>query len=190
MTDINREVRQAADVLKSGGIILYPTDTVWGIGCDATNSEAVNKIYALKKSANKKSMLVLVDSIDRAAVYTDHVPSVAWDLMEVAVKPLTLILPGAHGIADNLIPDEGTIGIRVPDHPFCNRLCHILGRPIVSTSANLSGAPAPAGFSQIDDEIKKGVDLIVDACFETGATGQPSSIIAIDPTGAFTIIRE
>lgn len=190
MTDITQEARRAAEVVKSGGLILYPTDTVWGIGCDATNAEAVDKIYRLKKSVNKKSMLVLVDTIDRAAVYTDHVPSVAWELMEVAVKPLTLILPGAHGIAANLIPDEGTIGIRVPDHPFCNRLCHIVGRPIVSTSANLSGTASPAGFQQIADEIKNSVDMVVDRSFDVGATGQPSSIIAIDPTGAFTIIRE
>lgn len=190
MAEIREEIKHAVEVLKSGGIILYPTDTVWGIGCDATNSESVDKIYKLKKSDNKKSMLVLTDSIDRAAVYTDNVPHVAWDLMEVSDKPLTLILPGAHGIATNLIPEEGTIGIRVPDHAFCSQLCRALGRPIVSTSANISGMPAPAKFNEIDEAIKEGVDFVVDRSFEAGATGKPSSIIAIDSSGAFKIIRD
>lgn len=189
MTEIKSEVRRAVEVLRHGGIILYPTDTVWGLGCDATDSDAVARIYALKKSTDKKSMLVIVDSIDRAAVYTDHVPHVAWDLMEVTDKPLTLILPGAHGISQELIPDEGTIGIRVPDHEFCRQMCRLLGRPVVSTSANISGMPTPARFDEIDPAIKEGVDLVVDPAFGTGATGKASSIIAIDRSGAFKIIR-
>ncbi|MCX4358798.1 MAG: L-threonylcarbamoyladenylate synthase [Rikenellaceae bacterium] len=189
MTDIKSEVRRAVETLRQGGIILYPTDTVWGIGCDATNSDAVAKIYALKKSTDKKSMLVIVDSIDRAAVYTDNVPHVAWDLMEVTDKPLTLILPGAHGISHELIPDEGTIGIRVPDHEFCHQMCRMLGRPVVSTSANISGMTTPARFDEIDPAVKDGVDMVVDASFEADATGKASSIIAIDRSGAFKIIR-
>ena len=189
MTDIKTEVRRAVETLRKGGIILYPTDTVWGLGCDATDSDAVARIYALKKSADKKSMLVIVDSIDRAAVYTDRVPHVAWDLLEVADKPLTLILPGAHGISQELIPDEGTIGVRVPEHEFCRQMCRLLGRPVVSTSANISGMPAPARFDEIDPALKEGVDMVVDASLEAGATGEASSIIAIDESGAFKIIR-
>jgi len=189
MADIKQEVRRAVEVLRHGGVILYPTDTVWGLGCDATDSDAVARIYALKKSTDKKSMLVIVDSIDRAAVYTDHVPHVAWDLMEMNDKPLTLILPGAHGISASLIPDEGTIGIRVPDHEFCHEMCRLLGRPVVSTSANVSGMPAPTCFEEIDPTIVEGVDMTVDPSLEADATGKASSIIAIDESGAFKIIR-
>ena len=116
---LDEQINQALEVLRRGGIILYPTDTVWGIGCDATNPEAVGKIYALKKSENKKSMLVLLDQIEKVSLYIQKVPDVAWQLYEVADKPLTLILPEARGVAANLIPEEGTLGIRIADHEFC-----------------------------------------------------------------------
>lgn len=189
MEELKEEVNRAVEVLRKGGIILYPTDTVWGIGCDATNFEAVEKIYALKQSTDKQSMLVLSDTLDRVVMYADNVPQIAWELLEVSDKPLTLILPSAKGVATNLVPEQGTLGIRVADHEFCKKLIHRLGKPIVSTSANISGMPAPTTFSAIDAAIKDGVDMVVDPIFEGSPTGKPSSIIAIDATGAFKIIR-
>lgn len=186
---MREEIVKAVEVLKRGGLILYPTDTVWGIGCDATNSEAVEKIYSLKKSKDKKSMLILAESLDKAACYSTDVPSVAWDLMEVSDKPLTVILPGAVGVAKNLIPEEKTIGVRIPDHEFCKKLLRSLGRPLVSTSANISGKPTPMSFEAISSEIKDKVDMVVSKEFEGKPTGMPSSIIAIDKSAGIKIIR-
>ena len=187
---MKEQVDKAVEVLRKGGLILYPTDTVWGIGCDATNSEAVQKIYNLKRSHDKKGMLVLVDSADRAARYVNNAPDVAWQLFELADKPLTLILPGAAGVAENLIPEEGTIGIRIPDHEFCHAMLRKFGRAVVSTSANISGEPTPTDFSAISDEIKNGVDFVIDAVYERGATGKASSIIMLGKDGEIKIIRE
>ncbi|MDL2319754.1 threonylcarbamoyl-AMP synthase [Alistipes sp. OttesenSCG-928-B03] len=188
---ITEQVALAVQVLRKGGVILYPTDTVWGIGCDATNAAAVERIYALKQSAEKKSMLVLVASPEQAVRYTNHVPSVAWDLMEMTDKPLTLILPGAAGVADNLVPDEGTLGIRVPNDDFCQTLLRRFGRPVVSTSANITGEESPARFGDIAKEIFAGVDMVVDpACESREATHRPSSVIMIGSGGEIKIIRE
>lgn len=187
---MKEQVEKAVEVLRKGGLILYPTDTVWGIGCDATNSEAVDKIYKLKRSHDKKGMLVLVDSIDRAARYVGKAPEVAWQLFELADKPLTLILPDASGVAENLIPEEGTLGIRIPQHEFCHVLLRRFGRALVSTSANISGEPTPTDFDEIGDEIKNGVDFAVERSYEKGATGKASSIIMLDKDGEIKIIRE
>lgn len=187
---MEEQIKQALDVLKSGGIILYPTDTVWGIGCDATGEEAVQKIYDLKQSANKTSMLVLLDQIDKVSLYIQKVPEVAWQLFEVADKPLTLILPEARGVASNLIPETRTLGIRIPQNEFCQRLIHKLNRPLVSTSANISGQPTPMTFSEISQEIIRGVDFVVDASCEENATRKSSSIIMVGPQGEIKIIRE
>lgn len=143
--ELQREADEAVRVLKEGGIILYPTDTVWGLGCDATNAEAVERIYKLKRSENKKSMLVLCASADMVVRYVNRAPGIAFEVMELATSPLTAILPGAVGVAGNLIPEEGTLGVRIPDHAFCQRMLRGLGRPIVSTSANISGEATPAG---------------------------------------------
>lgn len=183
------QIYEALDVLRKGGIILYPTDTVWGIGCDATNERAVQRIYDLKQSGEKKSMLVLLDSIDKVSLYIKKVPDVAWQLFEVADKPLTLILPGACGVAENLIPDERTLGIRIPDHEFCRKLIHKLNRPLVSTSANISGRPAPTTLSEISDEIVRGVDLVIAPSFEGKPTRKASSIIRVGENGEVNIIR-
>ena len=183
------QIYQALEVLRRGGIILYPTDTVWGIGCDATNAEAVERIYALKKSVNKKSMLVLLDHLDKVSLYIRKVPEVAWQLFEVADKPLTLILPGACGVAENLIPEGGTLGIRIPDHDFCKRLIHKLNRPLVSTSANISGQPTPATFSEISGEIVRGVDWVADLSCEGKPTRKASSIIRVEVDGEVTVLR-
>jgi len=189
-SEMQREADEAVRVLRQGGILLYPTDTVWGIGCDATSAEAVARIYALKRSENKKSMLVLCASPDMVVRYVDRAPAIAFEVMELATRPLTLILPGATKVAPNLIPDEGTLGVRVPDHEFCRRILRGLGRPIVSTSANLSGEPAPVGLQDIAREIIDGVDFVVNPRFEGKPTRKPSSIIAFGEGGEVKIIRE
>lgn len=169
---------------------MYPTDTVWGIGCDATNPEAVAKIYALKRSENKLGMIVLLDSVDEVPRYFGRLPSVAWDLFECADSPLTLILPGAGGVAPNLLPEERTLAVRIPDHDFSRELIKRLKKPLVSTSANISGEPAPQGFGDIGRIIKEGVDMAVDPHYEGNPTRKPSSIIKLGAGGEVEIIRK
>ena len=187
---LQQEVEATVEVLRKGGIILYPTDTVWGIGCDATDEEAVARIYALKRSENKKSMLVLCGSADMAVRYVNRAPGIAFEVQEMATSPLTLILPGATGVAPNLIPEEGTLGIRIPDHEFCREVLRRFNRPVVSTSANISGEPAPKRLPEIAREIIDGVDYVVDPRFEGHPTGKPSSIIAFTEEGGVKIIRQ
>ena len=187
---MKEEIERAVEVLRRGGIILYPTDTVWGIGCDATDETAVERVYQLKRSCNKKGMIVLPESIDRVGCYFRNVPAGAWDLLECADKPLTLILPGACGVAKNLVPEEGTLAVRVPDHPFCRNLLHRFGRPLVSTSANISGEATPKGFGDIAEEIRAGVDYTVDIRCEGAPTRKASSIIMLGEDGEVKIIRE
>lgn len=187
---MKQEVEKAVEVLKRGGVILYPTDTVWGVGCDATNEAATGRIYELKRSVDKHAMTVLVASADDVGRYVRRVPEVAWQLLNVASSPLTLILPGGAGVAPNLIPEGGTIGIRVPQHEFCHALLRRLGRPLVSTSANISGGATPLTFGEIAPEILKGVDMVVDRRFEGHPTRKPSSIIALGEGGEIKIIRE
>ncbi|MDE7305345.1 MAG: threonylcarbamoyl-AMP synthase [Alistipes sp.] len=187
---MQQEVAAAVQVLRGGGVILYPTDTVWGLGCDATDPEAVAKIYRLKQSENKKSMLVLCASADMVVRYVDRAPGIAFEVMELATKPLTFVLPGAVGVAPNLVPDEGTLGVRVPDHEFCRRLLRAFGRPVVSTSANVSGQAAPAGLQEVAREVVEGVDFVVDPRFEGKPTRKASSIIAFGEGGEVEIIRE
>lgn len=182
-------VEQAVEVLKAGGLILYPTDTVWGIGCDATNEEAVAKIYALKRSENKHAMLVLCHSAEQIVRYVDRAPGIAFEVMELATSPLTLILPGAVGVAPNLIPEERTLGVRVPDHEFCRLLLRRFGRPIVSTSANISGEKSPKGLADVATAIVEGVDYVVNPRFQGRPTGKPSSIIAFGEGGEVQVIR-
>lgn len=187
---MDREIQLAIEVLRKGGIILYPTDTVWGIGCDATNEEAVAKIYALKRSEDKHSMLVLCKDADMVVRYVDKAPGIAFEVMEMATKPLTLILPGATGLAKNLIPEEKTLGVRVPDHEFCKKLLYKFGRPIVSTSANISGEATPKSVRDIAKEVIEGVDFMVNPRFQGRPTGRPSSIIAFGERGEVKILRE
>ena len=186
---MQEEVYKAVEVLRRGGIILYPTDTVWGIGCDATNAEAVDRIYKLKGSVNKKGMIVLLDTPAAVGRYIRRVPEVAYDLMELTDKPLTLILDGAVGVAENLIPEEGSLAVRVPDHDFCRRVVGRLGRPLVSTSANFSGEATPTIFKEIAAGIKEGVDMVVDPKFEGHPTRKASSIMIIKKDGEFKILR-
>ena len=188
--DLQQEVADVVRVLRAGGLILYPTDTVWGIGCDATNADAVAKIYALKRSENKKSMLVLCGSADMVVRYVNKAPGIAFETMELATSPLTLILPGAVGVAANLIPEEKTLGVRVPDHEFCQRLLRAFGKPIVSTSANISGEEAAVGLQDVSKEIVDGVDFVVNPRFEGKPTRKASSIIAFGEGGEVKVIRE
>lgn len=186
---LENNVAAAAETLRNGGIILYPTDTVWGLGCDATNEEAVARIYALKQSENKTSMLVLCADADMIVRYVDKAPAIAFEVMEMSTKPLTAILPGARGVAANLIPDEGTLGVRIPDNEFCSRLLRKFGRPIVSTSANISGEATPKTLAETAEVIIKGADYVVDPRCEGKATHRPSSIIAFGEGGEVKIIR-
>jgi len=184
------DISQAVKILKSGGIILYPTDTIWGIGCDATNPEAVSKIYQLKQREDSKSMLVLIDQPGRIPSYISEMPEIAWDLIELTDKPLTIIYPKAKNLAPNLIAPDGSIGIRVVNHEFCKKLIGRFGRPIVSTSANISGKPSPTSFNNIDKEIKEKVDFIVSKEFDNPVSDKPSGIIKLGLKGEIKIIRE
>ena len=187
---MEREVALAVEVLRKSGIILYPTDTVWGIGCDATNVEAVEKVYRLKRSEDKHSMLVLCRDADMVVRYVDKAPGIAFEVMEMSTSPLTLILPGATGLAQNLIPEEKTLGVRVPEHDFCQMLLRKFGRPIVSTSANISGEATPKSVKEISREIIEGVDFMVNPRFQGRPTGKPSSIIAFSEKGEVKVIRD
>ena len=189
-TTMEKEIELALEALRKGGLILYPTDTVWGIGCDATNADAVARIYALKRSENKHSMLVLCESADMVVRYVNKAPGIAFEVMEMATKPLTLILPGAGGLAENLIPEEKTLGVRVPDHEFCRKLLRKFGRPIVSTSATISGEPTPKNLAEVAREIIDGVDMVVNPRFQGKPTGKASSIIAFGEGGEVKIIRD
>lgn len=189
-TEMQQEAAEAVRILREGGIILYPTDTVWGLGCDATNAAAVERIYRLKRSENKKSMLVLCATADMVVRYVDKAPAIAFEVMELATSPLTAILPGATGLAANLIPDEGTLGVRIPDHAFCQRMLRAFGRPVVSTSANISGEATPARLQEVAREIVDGVDFVVNPRFEGHPTRKASSIIAFGEGGEVKIIRK
>ncbi|MDY5858933.1 MAG: L-threonylcarbamoyladenylate synthase [Porphyromonas sp.] len=187
--DFRQDLDTALRVLRSGGIILYPTDTVWGIGCDASNAEAVARIYALKRRADSKSMLVLVDSLAMLERYVPEIPEVAYSLIEFATRPLTIIYDEALGLAQNLVAEDGSIGVRVTSEDFSAQLCHALRRPLVSTSANISGEPTPAIFSGISPEIIAGVDYVVQYRQNDKSKSAPSQIIKLGKTGEVKIIR-
>ena len=184
------EIKKMVEVLRSGGLILYPTDTVWGIGCDATNEEAVKKIFKLKKREDSKSLIVLVDSVDRLAAYVDDVPDVAWDLAEVSDTPLTIIYPTGKNLAKNVMAEDGSVGIRVTNEEFSKALCYAFRKPIISTSANISGNPTPENFSQIEEEIKNGVDYVAEARRNEDEKKSPSSIIKFEKNGTFAVLRK
>ena len=176
--------------MQEGGVILYPTDTIWGLGCDATNPDAVRRVYEIKKRADSKAMLVLVDSSVKVDFYVQDVPEVAWDLIELADKPLTIIYSGARNLAPNLFAEDGSVGIRVTSEDFSRRLCQQFRKAIVSTSANISGQPWPANFSEISDDVKSQVDYIVGFRQDDISRPKPSSIIKLDKGGVIKIIRE
>ena len=183
------DIKEACRVMREGGVILYPTDTIWGIGCDATNEEAVRRVYQIKQRADSKAMLVLVDSAVKVDFYVQDVPEVAWDLIEVADKPLTIIYSGARNLAPNLLAADGSVGIRVTNEEFSKRLCQQFRKAIVSTSANVSGQPSPRCFAEISEEIKSAVDYIVKARRDELAGSKPSGIIKLGEGGLVQVIR-
>ena len=187
---MTEDIKKALEVLKNGGIILYPTDTIWGIGCDATNEAAVQRIYQIKKRADSKSMLVLMENPALLDRYVDEVPEIAWDLIDVSTTPLTVIYPGAKNLAKNLVADDGSIGIRFTKEAFTTQLLQRFRRPLVSTSANISGEKSPAVFAEISDEIKNQVDYIVEYRQNDNIPAQPSSIIKLGTGGQIEIIRK
>jgi L-threonylcarbamoyladenylate synthase len=183
------DLKKALEVLRNGGVILYPTDTVWGLGCDATNPEAVKRIYGIKKREDAKSMLVLIENPNSLNAYVREVPEVAWQLIEVADKPLTIIYPDAKNLAANLMAEDGSIGIRITSETFTEHLIQQFRRPIVSTSANLSGKSTPQNFNEIGEEIKSAVDYIVQYRQEEKTRNSPSSIIKLGTGGQIQIVR-
>lgn len=184
------EIKKACQVLNQGGVILYPTDTVWGIGCDATNPEAVKKVYDIKQRVDSKAMLVLVNNEVKVDFYVSDAPEVAWSLIELATKPLTIIYDNARNLAPNLLAEDGSVGIRVTQELFSKELCFRFRKAIVSTSANISGQPSPASFAEISEEVKQAVDYIVGYRQDEKAGAKPSSIIKLGKGGAVKIIRE
>ena len=183
------EVAKAFKVVQEGGIILYPTDTIWGIGCDATNTEAIQRIYRLKQRDETKSMIILLDTENKLESYISEVNPLAYDLIEYAETPLTLVMPGAKNISPALIGNDGSVGIRISKHPFCQQLIQRLRKPLVSTSANVSGKRSPQYFSQIEPEIIDGVDYVVDIDQYDMEIKTPSTIIRLAPNGSFEFIR-
>lgn len=191
--DIEKVMAETLAVLKDGGVILYPTDTVWGLGCDATNPEAVERIFKIKQREDSKSLVLLAASLDQVGLFVKEIPPMAIDLVEVNDKPMTLIYPGAmtgkFHLASNAVASDGTVGIRIPMMEFCRQLCYKLGRPIVSTSANISGEPTPKKYKDISPTIVEAVDYTVDPRLEAGSTGSASQIIKIGLDGQVEIIR-
>ncbi len=189
-TSFNDDIVKAIEVLRSGGIILYPTDTIWGIGCDATNPDAVRRIYEIKQRIDVKSMLVLMENPNLLNSYIAEVPEIAWDLIEVADNPLTIIYPGAKNLASNLLAPDGSIGIRITTEPFTQQLIQRFRKPVVSTSANISGQKSPQNFNEINDEIKPLMDYIVTYRQDDLSKSNPSGIIKLGLGGQIEIIRK
>lgn len=187
---IQNEIKKALEVLISGGVILYPTDTIWGLGCDATNEAAVQKLLELKNRPEHKSLIVLLDNDNKLQSYVKEIPEVAYDLIEYAEKPLTIIFDAAKNLAPSVINKDGSVGIRIVKHDFCSPLIQRFRKPLVSTSANLSGEASPKNFDDIDDAIKAGVDYIVDFEQEKRQHGAPSTIIKLGESGLFNFIRK
>ena len=187
---MEEDIKKCIEILQNGGTILYPTDTIWGIGCDATNNDAVEKIYSVKNRPENKSFVILLDDFEKLKSYLECVPDKVIDLINSNKKPLTIIYQGAKNLAKNLISGDGSIGIRIVRDDFCKKLIHTFGKPIVSTSANLSGKEAPLFFSDISDEIVKGVDFVVKFNQDRKTNFKPSTIIKLTEDGHFITIRE
>lgn len=183
------DIRKAVETMRKGGVILYPTDTVWGIGCDATNAEAVARIYDIKHRDDSKAMICLVDSDARLQRYVRNVPEVAWDLLELAEKPTTVILDNAVNLAPNLIAADGSIALRITREPFSKELCYRFQKPIVSTSANISGEPAAQNYMDISQDILNAVDYVCWSRRQEHKPHKPSSIIKLSENGEVKIIR-
>ncbi len=186
---MNDIIKEAVNVLNKGGLILYPTDTIWGIGCDATNPEAVRRVYELKQRCDSKAMLILLDNEVKLPYYVDDVPELAYDLIEMSEKPLTIVYDKARNVASELIAPDGTLGIRITREEFSRNLCFRFRKAIVSTSANISGEPSPSHFGGISEAIKNGVDYIVPLRQNEKRSSAPSSIIRLRTNGEIKVIR-
>lgn len=184
------DIKNAVKVLREGGVILYPTDTVWGIGCDATNAKAVAKVYDIKHRDDSKALICLVDSDARLQRYVRNVPAVAWELLDAAIKPTTVILDNATNLAPNLIAEDGSIALRITREAFSHELCYRFQKAIVSTSANISGEPAAQNYRDISEEIINSVDYVCWSRRQEHKPHTPSSIIRLKPDGEVTIIRK
>ena len=184
------DIKKAVEVMRNGGVILYPTDTVWGIGCDATNAEAVAKVYKIKKRDDSKALICLVDSDARLQRYVRNAPEVAWNVMELATKPTTVIFDNAVNLASNLIAEDGSIAMRITNEEFSKELCFRFQKPIVSTSANISGEPAPENYCDISEELINAVDYVCFSRRQEHKPHTPSSIIKIKNNGEIDIIRK
>lgn len=187
---MKEEIEKALKVLRKGGVIIYPTDTVWGIGCDATNEKAVQRIFKIKKRPSKKSMIVLICEAGNIENIVEKVPEIAYDLMDSWDKPLTIVYDNAINLAKNLISDDKTIGVRVSRNEFNKELIRQLGRPLVSTSANISGNPTPVFFNEISPELLKTVDYVVDYQRKSDVDVKPSTVIRIYSDGHFDVLRK
>lgn len=184
------DIKKAVEVMKNGGVILYPTDTVWGIGCDATNAEAVAKVYKIKQRDDSKALICLVDSDARLQRYVRNAPEVAWNVMELATKPTTVIFDEAVNLAPNLIAEDGSIAMRITNEEFSKELCYRFQKPIVSTSANISGQPAAQNYCDISEELLNAVDYVCFSRRQEHKPHTPSSIIKINNNGEIDIIRK
>lgn len=187
---MDEDIKKALDTLFNGGVILYPTDTVWGLGCDATNKAAVGRIFDIKQRSDAMSMLVLMENPALLDRYVKEVPDIAWDLIEITTTPLTIIYPGAKNLAENLIAADGSIGIRFTNEAFSRELVKRFRKPVVSTSANISGQPSPSVFREIAGDIIRAADYVVNYRRDDIIPAKPSSIIRLGPGGKIEIIRE
>lgn len=187
--DLRDDIRNACEVMGKGGVILYPTDTVWGIGCDATRSDAVRRVFDIKHRADSKALITLVGDEVMLERYVAEVPDIAWELIEAAVDPITVVYDHGTGLAPELLAADGSVGIRLTRENFSRRLCRAFRRPIVSTSANISGRPTPMCFDEIDREITEAVDYVVNCRRDEPAQHRPSSVIRLSADGTFKIIR-
>lgn len=187
---MRRDIDRAVEVLRRGGIILYPTDTIWGIGCDARNAEAVKRVYEIKRRADSKALITLVGSMAMLDSTVEEVPEVAEQLIDVAVDPVTVIFDHGRGVAPNLLAEDGSIGVRLTRETFSAALCNVFRGPLVSTSANVSGEPSPLDFDSISQEIKDAVDYVCTSRRDEAPAAKASSIIKISTGGLFKIIRK
>lgn len=184
------DIRAAVDVLRRGGIILYPTDTVWGIGCDATDSAAVKRVFEIKRRDDSKALITLVDSISALERVVDEIPEVGYQLLEAAVDPITVVYDRGVGVAPELLAPDGSIGVRVTSEEFSRELCRTFRRPLVSTSANVSGSPAPACYDEIDPAIRDAVDYVCESRRDEGRNAKPSTVVRLSAGGVFKILRK
>lgn len=188
--DYSEDIRKAVEVMNRGGVIAYPTDTIWGLGCDATNAAAVKRVYDIKRRDDSKALITLVDSEAKVEFYVREVPDVAWQLIDAAVRPMTIIYDGARNLAENLVAADGSIAIRITKEPFSSELCRRFKKAVVSTSANISGEPSPKTFADISPEVLAAVDYVCTSRRGETTPCKPSSIVKLGATGEVKVIRE